>query len=371
MGERDVPIQKETDHYQRKRPCIYSVGWETYSRDLCPRDTCDRHIFSHLEHHQNFQSIMIRLVRPLGLRGLAPRAAFRTCPTMIRSNHTDSTEKERRDKHVEQLKKYYPPTLVNSILEAESAVTPEMWKNRKPNQNVEFGPIYADDYAQYDPLYDFPRHDWVDKTQPWQPLPKQIPPGTSLKPDEYVGSVNLTRMQQLTGLDIDYIKSLSVRQITQKRVVNMTRKGKQPSFYSLVIVGDGNGHIGIGEGRNALEPSQAAARAHWNAVKNLVYIPRFEDRTIYGNIKHKYHSVLLDLRAAPPGSGLRVNHVIYEICKCVGIKDLVGNVGRSRNPMNVAKAAIEALSTKQTIIEDIAASRGKKIIDVTNTYYKF
>jgi small subunit ribosomal protein S5 len=55
----------------------------------------------------------------------------------------------------------------------------------------------------------------------------------------------------------------------------------------------------------------------------------------------------------------------------VGIKDLVGNVGRSRNPMNVAKGAIEALARKQIIIEDIAASRGKKIIDVTNAYYNF
>jgi small subunit ribosomal protein S5 len=164
---------------------------------------------------------------------------------------------------------------------------------------------------------------------------------------------------------------LTMREITRKRVVNMTRKGKISSFYSLTIVGDRNGHIGIGEGKNATQPAKALAQAHWNAIKNLVYIPRFENRTIYGDIDHKYHAVNIQLRSSPPGSGLRVHHVIYEICKCVGIKDLVGNVGRSRNPMNVAKGAIEALAGKQIIIEDIAASRGKKIIDVTNAYYNF
>lgn len=298
---------------------------------------------------------------------------FTQCRYNSSTNKNENT-KSSRDEHIKQLEKYYPPSLIKSILASESMVTPEMWANRKENIN-EFGPIYADDYSKYDPLYDFPKHEYIDKTQPWQPIPQQIPPGASLTPDEMTGgelsAINLTKLQELTGLSTRYIKGLNVRQISAKRVVNMTRKGKQPSFYSLVIVGDGNGHIGIGEGKNGLQPAKAMANAHWNAVKNLTYIPRFENRTIYGKINHKYHAVLLDLRAAPPGSGLRVNHVIYEICKAVGIKDLVGNVGRSRNPMNVAKGTIEALSTRQSSLDEVAASRGKRIVDVTNTYYKF
>lgn len=330
--------------------------------------------FTWFKESGKFQHNETMSLRVLGLRPLVGRLGVRNASIGFRRfNHTDAEaqNKKERDEHLAQLKKYYPPALVNSILAAEASVTPEMWKNKKPNQGTEFGPIYADDFAQYHELYDFPKHDWVDKSEPWQPIPQQIPPGVSLKPDEYVGGVNVTKLEQLTGLNADYIKSLTVRQITRKRVVNMTRKGKQPSFYSLAIVGDRNGHIGIGEGKNAMQPSKALAQAHWNAVKNLIYIPRFENRTIYGNINYKYHAVLLELRAAPPGSGLRVNHVIYEICKAAGIKDLVGNVGRSRNPMNVAKGAIEALSTQQSSIEDIAASRGKKVVDVTNTYYKF
>ncbi|CAN6630737.1 small ribosomal subunit protein uS5m [Trichomonascus vanleenenianus] len=301
-------------------------------------------------------------------------AAPRTLSMGVRRYSTEEELKKEREAHIKRLEKYYPPSQVKSILAAESMVTPEMWENRQENL-TEFAPIYTSDFAKYHELYDFPQHEWLDKSKPWQPIPERIPPGVSLEPDEYSGraasAINITKLEQLTGLSASYIKSLSVRQITQKRVVNMTRKGKQPSFYSLAIVGDRNGHIGIGEGRNAMQPSKALSQAHWNAVKNLVYIPRFENRTIYGKINHKYHSVLLELRPAPPGHGLRVNHVIYEICKCAGIKDLTGNVGRSRNPMNVAKATIEALSTKQSIIEEIAASRGKKIIDVTNTYYNF
>lgn len=282
--------------------------------------------------------------------------------------------KQQRDAHLEQLKRYYPPSLIKSIIAAESAVDPAMWANRKP-PTTEFAPVYTDDYAQYDPLYDFGQHEWVDKDQPYQPIPQRIPPGVSLDKDIQSGrqaaSINISRLQELTGLSASYIKSLSVRQLISKRVVNMTRKGKIPSFYSLAIVGDRQGNVGIGEGKDSSETSLALSRAHWNAVKNLTYIPRFEDRTIYGSVSHKYHSVLIDLRPAPPGHGLRVNHIIYEIAKCAGIKDLTGNIYRSRNQMNVAKGVIEALSTKQTILDEVADRRGKKIMDVTNSYFNF
>jgi small subunit ribosomal protein S5 len=289
------------------------------------------------------------------------------------STKNDST-KSQRDEHLEELKKYYPPSLIKSILAAEAAVTPEMWKNRKLNSQ-EFAPFYADDWAKYDPLYDYAQGEWVDKSKPRQPIPQLLPPGAALVPDEFSGNgaaaINVSKMEQLTGLSKDFLKSLTATQLVGKRVVNMTRKGKIPSFYSLAVVGNRNGLVGIGEGRDGTQMSGALMRAHWEAVKNLCHIPRFEDRTIYGRIDHKYHAVLIRLRPSPPGAGLRVNHIIHEICKAAGIKDIVGNVYRSRNPMNVAKGALEALAFKQAVAEDIAVGRGKKIADVTNTYYNF
>lgn len=309
---------------------------------------------------------------------LSSRAIFMAPRTTLVRQMCSATPnedlKQQRDEHLEQLKKYYPPSLIKSILAAEAQVDPAMWEKRQQS-NVEFAPVYTDDFAQYDPLYDFGQHEWVDKDKPYQPIPQRIPPGVSLDKDIQSGrqaaSINISRLQELTGLSASYIKSLSVRQLISKRVVNMTRKGKIPSFYSLAIVGDRQGNVGIGEGKDSTETSLALSRAHWNAVKNLTYIPRFEDRTIYGSISHKYHSVLIDLRPAPPGHGLRVNHIIYEIAKCAGIKDLTGNIYRSRNQMNVAKGVIEALSTKQTILDEVADRRGKKIMDVTNSYFNF
>ncbi|ANB15696.1 mitochondrial 37S ribosomal protein MRPS5 [Sugiyamaella lignohabitans] len=291
------------------------------------------------------------------------------------SSVSSSNTKKERDEHVKKLKQYYPPSLIKSILAAEASISPEQWADRKPNQTTEFGPIYTDDYAKYHPLYDFPKHEWLDKSKPWQPIPQRLPPGVALIPDEYssksASNINLSKLEQLTGLSVEFLKTLTAKPLIRKRVVNMTRKGKQPSFYALAVVGNRDGLVGLGEGRDSSQPSLAIARAHWNAIKNLRHIPRFEDRTIFGNIDHKSGAVVLNLRASTPGSGLRVNHIIYEICKAAGIKDLVGNVYRSRNPMNVAKAAVEALSEKQVSIDEIAASRGKKIVDVTNTYYNF
>lgn len=304
---------------------------------------------------------------------LGSLAAWKASAQAVRNYSTP--DKQQRDQHIEDLKKYYPPALIKSILAAEASVTPEQWKNLKPNTTTEFAPIYTDDYASYDKLYDFPKHKWVDKNEPWQPIPQRVPPGVALIPDVYSSNaatgINLSKLEQLTGLPTSFLRTLSAKALVRKRVVNMTRKGKQPSFYALAVVGNRNGLVGIGEGKDSSQPSVAIARAHWNAVKQLVYIPRWEQRTIYGNIEHKKGSVVIQLRSSTPGSGLRVNHIIHEICKAAGIKDLAGNVYRSRNPMNVAKAAVEALATKQVSIEEIAAARGKKIVDVTNTYYNF
>ncbi|CDO53540.1 hypothetical protein DV495_001220 [Geotrichum candidum] len=325
-------------------------------------------------------SALRRTLASVPLRAFANRSAmttpasFRTFSGSAPAAQAEAELKRERDEHLEQLKKYYPPSLIKSILAAEANVDPKMWAQRQ-RPTTEFAPPYTDDLATYDPLYDFGKHEWVDMDEPYQPIPQRIPPGVSLDKDIQSGrggsSINISQLQELTGLSASYIKSLSVRQLISKRVVNMTRKGKIPSFYSLAIVGDRNGNVGIGEGKDATNTALALSRAHWNAVKNLTYIPRFEDRTIYGSISHKYHSVLIDLRPAPPGHGLRVNHIIYEIAKCAGIKDLTGNIYRSRNQMNVAKGVIEALSTKQTILEEVADRRGKKIVDVTNSYFNF
>lgn len=305
---------------------------------------------------------------------LAPKSPFGYLSRAAYSTGSpEGNTKDVRDEHIAHLRKYYPDNLIQSILAAESVVSPQIYRQvqSRPGQ---FAPSYADDYAEYDPLFDHAQGEWVDKSRPRQPIPQRAPRDLREKDDVMSSrshlAVNLSNLEKSTGLKKEFLAQLKVKPLLTKRVVNMETTGKKRRMYALAVVGDGNGHIGIGQGKSQ-DYSGAIKMAHWEAAKNIKYIPRFKERTIYGNIDIKKGAVHIQLRAARPGSGLRVNHVIYEICKIAGIKDLVGNVYGSRNPMNVAKTTIEALTERQVVIDEIAVNRGKRVVDVTNTYLNF
>ena len=84
--------------------------------------------------------------------------------------------------------------------------------------------------------------------------------------------------------------------------------------------------IGLGEGKSRDGMRVSLRKAHWNAIKNLQPIPRYENRTIIGDVDYKFHAVKLFLKSAPAGFGLRVNPNIFEVCQAAGIKDLRGKV---------------------------------------------
>ncbi|KAJ3182708.1 28S ribosomal protein S5, mitochondrial [Geranomyces variabilis] len=152
-----------------------------------------------------------------------------------------------------------------------------------------------------------------------------------------------------------------------RRVARVNSGGKVRSITALVVVGNGNGAAGWGEGR-ATEVAAAVQKATRNAEKNMTSFYRFNKRTIFSNIDYNWHKVQLHLRSAPPGYGVVANNHIHEICRCIGISDLGAKVYGSRNPMNVIKATFEALLAQQRP-EDIARARGKKVTDVELAYY--
>ncbi|ODQ66194.1 hypothetical protein NADFUDRAFT_45738 [Nadsonia fulvescens var. elongata DSM 6958] len=314
----------------------------------------------------------------------------------IRFQSTDNTnklsekEQKAREQHVQTLSKYYPESLLSSIVAAESAIDPKDWAQRKPAQ-TQFSPIYRDDLAQYDSFYDHAQNEWTDLSKPRQQVPYELFTGGGEIPRELQDiwktqhelgdkkvdnslrakslQADIERAQRL-GYSEDFYRGLKFKTIIIKRVVNQTAKGKIPSTFALVVCGNGNGMVGIGEGKDLVTaPMEAVVKAKWRAIANMVHIPRNDDRTIFGQISHKMGAVHLTLRPAPPGHGLRVNHVIADLCRCAGIKDLTGNTFHSRNPLNVIKAALEALQTKQPIPEIAAKNRGKKIVDLRQVYY--
>ncbi|KAG9066112.1 28S ribosomal protein S5, mitochondrial [Linnemannia hyalina] len=170
------------------------------------------------------------------------------------------------------------------------------------------------------------------------------------------------------GLTKDDLKKFLKRALVVKRTSNMTTAGKIPSMYALVVVGNGEGIAGYGEGKDD-EVARAVRKATNRAMRNLTAFDRYDDRTIYHDIDHKFHATNIQFRSRPPGFGNRCNHYIHEICSCIGILDISAKVWGSRNPMNVIKATFEALSLKQKLPEDIARGRGKRVVDVQHTYY--
>ncbi|CCF59316.1 hypothetical protein KAFR_0G02840 [Kazachstania africana CBS 2517] len=286
----------------------------------------------------------------------------------------------------EVLLKYYPKHLLKSIKLAQQAIPENIEFTNKSTYQFASSKVFSDDLSKLDPFWDYDsslphNHSSTNSSPYYTPFninqPK-LPEATY--PDEVKAfaskdkiSKNLilaNAINKQTLIDPFYImKKLTMKPIVLKRVSNQTAKGKITSFYSLVIVGDGNGMIGIGEGKSRSDVSKATFKAHWDAIRNIQYIPRFEKRTIFNDIDYRYHGVKIFLRKKEPGFGLRVNHVIYEICQILGIKDLSGKIYKSRNDMNIAKGVIEALTKGQRPLDEIALGRGKKIVDIKKVYY--
>jgi hypothetical protein len=101
------------------------------------------------------------------------------------------------------------------------------------------------------------------------------------------------------------LRNLHRYALVTRRVVNMTSKGKQPSMSVLTVVGDGNGMLGYGEGK-AENITQASDKAFVQAVKNMDYVQRKEDRTVWSeSMKTKWGATVVEIRSRPPGMFIR------------------------------------------------------------------
>ncbi|KAI9809923.1 MAG: hypothetical protein M1825_000356 [Sarcosagium campestre] len=175
------------------------------------------------------------------------------------------------------------------------------------------------------------------------------------------------RLLQQTGFDAATVRRLRTKILVENFVTNQTHMGKIHSTYFLCVAGNGNGLLGIGEGKST-EPEDARRMAVRTAIRNMQPVQRYERRTIYGEVQGKVGAAVVKISSRPPGFGIRCQHIIFEMARCAGIDDLAARVLRSRNPMNVAKATFEALRS-QRLPEDVARARGRKMVDVRKVYY--
>ncbi|KAJ3364731.1 28S ribosomal protein S5, mitochondrial [Allomyces arbusculus] len=155
--------------------------------------------------------------------------------------------------------------------------------------------------------------------------------------------------------------------LSMRRTVKVTKGGKVVSMSAMVVVGDGNGTVGYGEGKDA-DAARAVKKAEALAIKNMIAIDRYDERTVLHDLAHEFKATRVEMRAAPPGFGLRTNPNVHEICRCAGIQDLSAKVMGSRNPINVVKATFQALQSQKTA-DDLARGRGMRVHDVRKLVY--
>ena len=161
-----------------------------------------------------------------------------------------------------------------------------------------------------------------------------------LDDEETMGDVRDTTSE--SPLTPKQVAKLHNYPLIMRRVTQQTGKGKIHSMYSLVVVGDGNGLVGYGEGKDA-EAAVAREKALAKALRSMDYVERFEKRTFWTEIESKFGSTKIILRPRPVGFGLRCNPNIHQVLKAAGIKDASAKVWGSRNPLMVIKGLFRML----------------------------
>ncbi len=155
---------------------------------------------------------------------------------------------------------------------------------------------------------------------------------------------------------------LQEKVVSIKRVTKVVKGGRNMRFTALVVVGDGNGHVGAGLGK-ATEIPEAIRKGKEDATKRLVSVALDENKSITHDFSGKFGGANVLLKRAPEGTGVIAGGPARSVCELAGIKNIRTKSLGSNNKQNVVLATIEALSRLKTP-EEVARLRGKSIEEV-------
>jgi small subunit ribosomal protein S5 len=140
------------------------------------------------------------------------------------------------------------------------------------------------------------------------------------------------------------------------RIAKVVAGGRRFGFSALMVVGDGNGHVGFGHAK-AREVPEAIRKATEIARKTMVAIPR-RNTTIHFPVEGRQDSTRVLLRPATEGTGVIAGSAVRAVLEAAGVRDVLTKSLGSRNPLNLVRATINGLKSLENP-EQIATRRGK------------
>ena len=155
------------------------------------------------------------------------------------------------------------------------------------------------------------------------------------------------------------------RVVTINRVSKVVKGGRRFSFTALVVVGDGDGTVGVGYGK-AKEVPSAISKGVEEAKKNFFRVPRVQGTVVHPVQGHDAAGTVL-LRPAAPGTGVIAGGPVRAVLECAGVHDVLSKSLGSTNAINIVRATIAALKGLEEP-EAVAARRGLPVEDVVPAY---